>query len=349
VSIPLVPASLSRPVDVPDEDVRTVVELASLAPSVHNSQPWRFVWDTAAGALEVREDATRALPVLDAGGRERVLSCGAAVLHARLALASLSWDVRADLLPEEADPTLLARLVVVGRTRPSAADADLATAIPRRSTDRERYDERPLPTEVVSALHAAVDAEGAWARVVGQEGSDEPVELQLLLGHADELLRADPAYRAELAAWRRDDAVDGVPSSAVPAEPVARRGSSWALRDFDPAEHEVTALVDDDPEPPVAEHPTVLVLGTEGDDRAAWLTAGQALARLLLTATVHGLSAQPLTQLMEVPVLRERARHALGLVGSPQVLLRLGYPASSRPGALSTSRRPVEQTLTVQR
>jgi hypothetical protein len=78
-------------VDVPTaptaEEVRTVVELAGLAPSVHNSQPWRFAWDGR--ALELREDRTRALPVLDPSGRERVLSCGAALLGAQLALDEL--------------------------------------------------------------------------------------------------------------------------------------------------------------------------------------------------------------------------------------------------------------------
>jgi hypothetical protein len=93
----------------------------------------------------------------------------------------------------------------------------------------------------------------------------------------------------------------------------------------------------------VPEHPSAVVLGTAGDSRADWLAAGQAVARLLLHGAARGVAAQPLTQVLEVPALRARLRHAVGAIGEPQMLLRLGYGTAGP----STRRLPVDEVLEV--
>ncbi len=320
-------------------DLRAVVELAAQAPSVHNTQPWRFTWDGR--ALSLYDDAARALPVLDPTGRERVLSCGCALQHARLALTDLGHAHRVDLLPDPSDEHLLARVTVEGEVVPDELDRRLVSAVPRRVTDRDPFDERPVPAEAREAMRAAAEVEGAWLRFVGEDGQDDAVELQVLLSHADDSQRRDVAYLEELAAWRREQEAEGIPSRALPTVAPERRGSSWVPRDFDARSR--TASEGPGAEPPVPEHPSVLVLGTRGDDRPDWLVAGQALARVLLQATADGLAAQPLTQVLEVPVLRGRMRHALGVIGHPQMLLRVGYGSA----APTSSRRPAEQILTL--
>jgi nitroreductase len=320
------------------EDVRAVVALAALAPSVHNSQPWRFRWDGT--SLEVREDTSRALPVIDPDGRERVLSCGAAVLQAELALAELGWAVTTTLLPDDGDAELLARLTVTGRRQASAHEHALAAAIPRRTTDRDPYDSRPVPPAVLDGLRRAAEQEGAWLRAVDR--GDAEVDLDVLLSRADAAQRADPAYLAELAAWRTEDGRTGVPTAGLSPVPAGRRGSSLALRDFDAGAAERPADPGPDGPPPV-EHPAVVVLGTSGDSRADWLAAGRATARVLLAATGEGVAAQPLTAVVEVPSTRERLRTALGGLGRPQMVLRLGYGTRGPVSA----RLPVEQVLEV--
>ena len=104
------------------------------------------------------------------------------------------------------------------------------------------------------------------------------------------------------------------------------------------------APVDPDAPPPEVERPTVVLLGTENDDRTAWLLAGQALGRVLLLATAEGLVASPLTQALDWPAARTRLRQRLSLIGFPQMLLRMGYP----PEGLSdvpSGRRPVADVL----
>jgi hypothetical protein len=318
------------------EQLHEVVALAALAPSVHNTQPWRFAWDGA--ALTVLEDPTRALPVLDPRGRERVLSCGAAIEHAVLAFADLGRHCDVELLPDRAAPDLLARLVPGAPESAGTAEQALVAAIPRRYTDRGVFLPRPVPADAVERLRVAAEQAGAWLRTV--ERTEEKVALAVLQAHADEIESSNPEYVEELRRWRTHDrAEEGIPDAAVPPGGVAQRGSDFRLRDFDAG----AAPTAQDHAPPAAEHPLVVIIGTANDDRLDWIRAGMAMGRVLLQATVDDLAASPMTQVVEVERLRARLRQELDLVGMPQVVLRLGYGQ----GQMTTRRRPVGDLLTV--
>lgn len=326
-----------------DEDlVRAVVGAATRAPSVHNTQPWRFV--AHEGVVELWTDPSRGLPVLDPDGRARHVSCGAALLHARVAAAGVGSGARVTTLPDAGAPDHLADVELAGAHQPDEDERALAAAVEVRHTERGPFDDSPVSPQQVRALAAAVHAEGCWLRVV--DSADDAAAVAVLLARADDVQSADPAYREELRHWtgREDDSPEGIPASAVPAEAPADRGSSYRLREFDPDRDERAARWSG--EPPRPEHPLVMVLGTDHDDPAAWLAAGQALGRLLLTATVQGLVASPMTQALEVPDTRSRLASELGLVGHPQMVLRVGRAA---PGSTTTGgrahRRPVEDVL----
>ena len=316
-----------------DEQLHAVVEAATLAPSVHNTQPWRFSWDGR--LLVVAEDPDRGLPVLDPQGRERLISCGAATQHASLALAALGRTSEVTVLPDSERP----RLTTVRPGEPAdpdALDAALAAAIPRRYTDRGAFRPGQVPADVLTRLRVAAEHHGAWLRPV--ERPDERIALAVLLSHAEAHEEADSAYREELRRWRtREREQEGIPDAAVDPGP---RASEFALRDFDaPDEPRRVAAPD---EPPPAEHPTAVVLGTHDDDPEDWVRAGLALGRVLLQATVDDVAASPMTQVIEVARLRARLREELSMVGVPHVVLRLGYGQ----GRMVTRRRPVSDVLT---
>ena len=166
-------------------------------------------------------------------------------------------------------------------------------------------------------------AEGCWLRVV--DTSDDAAAVTVLLARADDLQSADPAYLEELRRWTGRD--DDQPRRASPPPPSRPRLPPSVARATGCATSTPTATSASprwSGEPPRPEHPLVVVLGTDDDDPAAWLAAGQALGRLLLTATVHGLAASPMTQALEVPDTRSRLAAELGLVGHPQMVLRVG-------------------------
>ena len=314
----------------PDVAHRAVVHAATLAPSVHNSQPWRFTQD--ADGVDLYADDVRRLPVLDPDGRLVHVSCGAALLHAQVAARALGLLAETQLLPDPADPGHLARLHLAAGDPPGPRDLALARAILSRHTHRDAFEDRPLPPELLDRVRrAAEDHDVALVVVQG----DHLTELEVLLAWADELEEADPAYRAETAASiRTAPSGDGIPAAALPDDP--ERGSSLRLRDF--------ALTGPRPagdEPPAAEKPDVVVLVTDGDGPLSWLRAGQALGAVLLHAADEVVMGQPLAQATDFPAVRVRLRQALGLIGMPQMALRLGYATGTSP----TPRRPLDDVL----
>jgi nitroreductase len=332
-------------VAVEQQDWTRVVAAATRAPSIHNTQPWRFV--ASPDRLQVFFDRERALPVLDPTHRQQVISCGIAVEFAQVALASEGWDVDVELEPDATDPDCLANVQVTGRREASDQERTLAEAIGRRHTVRAPFQSRAVPPELVDALQTEAGSYGTWVKPMTD--SDDELAAVFLVSNAEEMEQSDPAYMAELESWLRTDpaAVDGVPVEAVPSEDPHGRASNWMVRDFVVGSRngqDVLPGGDPDAPPPPVERPTVLLMGTDDDDRYAWLLAGRALGRLLLHATVAGLAASPLTQPLDWPATRQRMRSQLSLVGHPQMLLRMGYPTTADAGTPS-GRRPVEEVL----
>jgi nitroreductase len=315
--------------DLAQVDLTACVESAVAAPSIHNSQPWRFrIHD---GGVDVLADWHRRLEVIDPSGRELVISVGAAVFNLRVAVRQRGRVPVLRLLPEPGEPDLLARVVAGRPVAPHAAVDALAAAIPRRHTNRRPFAKTLVPATVFEELAAAARLEGAALRLA------DPVSRGAILGlvrTADQRLRAQGVYRAELTEWtlatpgRRD----GVPPQAFgPWDAL----EALPLRDFGLTQPQLRRRSER-----FEPYPTIAVLSTDGDTTAHWLRSGQALQRVLLTATVHGLATTPMSQPLEIPVLRELITDTR--TGRwAQVILRLGYAQPTVP----TPRRPLADVL----
>ncbi len=83
-------------------DIAAAVAMAGRAPSVHNTQPWKF--RPRDHSIELLADARRLLPAIDPAGRELLISCGAALFGLRLGLRSVGRLPIVDLLPDAARP-----------------------------------------------------------------------------------------------------------------------------------------------------------------------------------------------------------------------------------------------------
>jgi hypothetical protein len=315
-------------------DLRAVVDLARAAPSIHNTQPWQFVVED--GALVLMRDVARRLASIDPDGRQQTISCGAALWLARLALRVQGFDAQVELGLVE---PVLARIRAVAGAPVTPLELALEHAARSRHTQRGPFEPRDVAPEVLDAFRAAAEAEHAWVQLLS---GDEQVALAVLLGRAEDAELADPAYLDELRSWtgRPEGAVDGIPQAAAPTP--QGRASKVRLRDFTP-ETAGPALGADSGAgvPPPVERPAVVVIGTSGDSRADWLTAGQAMAALLVRAFVDGVQASPLGPVVDQAWTRRRLAVELGAVGVPQMVLRAGY---ARPGA-TTPRRPVDEIL----
>lgn len=320
------------------ERLRFCVRYAVLAPSSHNSQPWRFRIDR--DHIDVLADRSRALPVVDPHDRELTISCGAALYNLRLGMRHHFLDDRVDLLPDPAQPDLLARVGASPITRPpSAEDESLYRAIPERRTTRTRYDEsRRVPQPLLDALAARAKAEGAMLTFI--EGEHQRLIFAKLVAEADEIQFAAAPFRRELALWMhhsRTSSLDGMPGYALGLKELSSLVAPLIVRTFDMG-HGVAARDEQ-----LALHsPVLAVLSTPTDDEVHWMRAGQALSAVLLRAAASGLAASYLNQPVEVGALRTRVASLAMIEGhQPQVVLRLGFA----PPARHTPRRPAEDVV----
>jgi nitroreductase len=340
-----VAASTIRRPAMSDQQWGSIVESATRAPSIHNTQPWRF--EAGGNRLDVFYDGDRALPVLDPTGRQQIISCGIAVEFAVIALRAAGSTSEVRVLPDSTDADHLARVSVTGARETTGDDRALAQAIADRHTVRAAFQPRAVPAELLDRMRTAAAGYHTWLKPITDE--EEEVATAFLLSRAEDLEQGDPAYLAELQRWVRTDpaAVDGVPAAAVSTADPRERASNWLIRDFVAGTREQRAFLpagNPDAPPPTVERPTVLLLGSENDDRAAWLAAGRALGVLLLVATAAGLAASPLTQALDWPATRHQLRSRLHLLGHPQMLLRLGYPPAELSPVVS-GRRSVADVL----
>ncbi|MGW4841628.1 Acg family FMN-binding oxidoreductase [Nocardia brasiliensis] len=315
----------------PDADtVEAALAMAVRAPSVHNSQPWR--WRIADEAIQLYADPDRHLVATDPHQRGLILSCGAALHHLRVALAVLGWSAAVEHLPDPGDPDHLATVTLTPYA-PTPTDFELSAALVHRQSDRRRYSSWQVPPGYLRTIATRAAQYGAVVRQV-----PDGLRARLARPARDAVARhaADPAYQLELAAWSgRHGTPDGVPAANSP-RPQPR--DEIPVRTFtDPA------LVDRTLHPDAAEW---LVVCTPSDDRMSRLRAGEALSAALLTATDLGLSSCLQTEPLGVPELRADIRtQVLYDCAYPQAMVRIGWVPTSVAPLPHTPRRPIADVI----
>ncbi|WP_033439308.1 Acg family FMN-binding oxidoreductase [Saccharothrix sp. NRRL B-16314] len=320
----------------PDEETITAaVALACRAPSVHNTQPWR--WRVGDRSVHLYADPSRQLPATDPLGADLLLSCGAALHHLRVALAALGWRAVVHRLPNPAEPEHLAA-VEFARREPTDADVAMATAIPHRRTDRRRFSSWELPRPVLDRLAERAVEEGAIAHEV--TGTRDLFDIASAIRAAAAVQDADPVYRAEVRWWSGGHAaVDGVPAANAPSG--APRHGDVRLREFPGG-----VLLDEQADESADDGASLLLLATSSDDRLSVLRAGEAMSAVLLEATAAGLATSPLSQPLEVAETRDRLRvEVLDGISCPQILLRVGWAAFNADPLPPTPRRPLTELI----
>ena len=309
------------------------VELACRAPSLHNSQPWRWIFD--AGTLHLFADHTRVGRHTDSTGREVILSCGAVLDHLEVAAAAGGWRVNVDRYPDPHDHDHLASVAFHPAQSVGEHDRLLGEAISRRRTDRLAF-AAPQPwDDVERRLRATLHGTVAYLDVIDDNGRPALADASR---QSEEHRLDDASYRYELLWWTgHSSADDGLPSSALPSRAEASRID--VARDF-------PTYGSGDRRPEVdRDHSNILVLSTFDDSRENTLRCGEALSRVLLECTAMGLATCTLTHMIEVHSSREIVRRLTGRRAEPQVLIRVGRAAEISPPPERTPRRPLADVL----
>ena len=324
------------PVNAPEPEViRDAVMLASRAPSLHNSQPWRWVVEDA--SLHLWADPCRMLHATDRTGRELTLSCGAVLDHFRVAMAAAGWDSATERLPDPSEPDHLATLQFRPAEPVTEAQQQRAAAILRRRTDRLPFAAPAAWPALESALRRAVLPYEVTLDVVVDEARPTLAEASRL---TEALRRYDTSYLSELRWWTSpfDSDATRVPESAMVSSSEAARVD--VARAFPPAGggHRRAAIDHD--------HSKILVLSTpHDDDRLDVLRCGEALSAVLLECTVAGMATCTLTHMTEMAMSRSVIAQVTGTAGEPQLLVRVGKSSLNDQPVEPTARRPVTEVL----
>ncbi|GAA1205463.1 Acg family FMN-binding oxidoreductase [Prauserella alba] len=290
------------------------------APSVLNTQPWLLELDRGEASLVERRDTW--LPFNDPYGRDRTISCGAAVPNLELAVRVLGFETATALLPDPGRPELVARVAAGTPHEPDTDDWRTYSAITRRRSHRLPFAEAEVPAELVTTVlrHAAVD--GVSVRHVREVDA-----LAAALEYAALAQQHDGDRQRELAVWTIQDLQYhrhgvGLPRTALPSSATL----PWAG-----TVNRLTTVPDRVTLARWLSRETVLLFHTADDTRLDHLRAGMAMQRVWLGFVSAGLVAAVQTQPLHLTQVREQLVEALALPGSPQLLMRVGYSAGPAP------------------
>lgn len=314
------------------------LELATRAPSLHNSQPWR--WVAYDGMLQLYADRARIGHGTDRTGKEVLLSCGAVLDHLRVAMAAAGWDSLTERFPNPNNRDHLATVEFARAVFVTDAQRARAAAIARRRTDRLAFGPPPGWQQFETVLRATIAGDGTDLDVLDEDARPQLADASRL---TEQLRRYDSSYHAELAWWTAQppSAEAGIPPAALASGTEAQRVD--VSRVF-PAHGEGDRRAD-----VVRDHAKIVVLSSYDDSRRSMLGCGEVLSTVLLEATMADLATCTLTHMIEVDASREIVRRLTKRTAEPQVLVRVGTaPPMDQPPPL-TPRRPVTEVLEVRR
>ena len=330
-----------------EDKLQFLIRYAILAPSSHNSQPWKF--SIRGNEIRVFADKTRWLKVADADQRELNISIGCALENLIIAAEHFGYAHQEDYFPEGEDSLVaIVKLTSQGRIE-KTRDPFLFEQIPRRYTNHNIYETREIPEAEMTRLHACIYEEGFWIFSTNEGPYIRFTEAELrrqideLITRADSIQLTDRAYKEELGFWIGQGAF-GTPWLMAK---VGQLAVTYINISKGQTKKDSEMLLS---------APALVALASAADDRKCQVITGQIFDRIALTATNLGMAIHPMSQILEVPQIKAELRELLEVPEVkteiaklspeehvfPQQTFRLGY---ADPEKEHTPRRTVEEVL----
>ena len=306
------------------EQLKFLLNCAVLDPLSHSTPPWNF--KVVNDAIELYADKTDALPIADLDYRELIISCGTALFNLRIAIRHFGYRDVVDLLPEQNNRNLLARISLGSKRIAQLEENLLFRAIFKRCTSNQDFDDCLLPSSLVSELESATCSEGSWLQIMTKVIPKTDYEAVInLIADGDRLNQAEHSWHHKLAQWIQldhDYSLDGIPPQTremnqnldVIAPLISRTNPSFTF-----AQSQSTDC------PLLSPASVLMLISSKDDNPQAWIETGEALAHLLYRAKLDNVWAAFLNQPIQIPHLRSRLQRLFPEHGYPQIMLRLGY------------------------
>lgn len=317
--------------------ITKAVELACRAPSIHNSQPWR--WVASSTVVDLFADPNRIVRSHDSSGREAIISCGAALDHFRVAMAAAGWTINIDQFPNPNKLDHLASIDFTPLDYVTDAWREGADAISHRRTDRLPFRAPRSWDSFEPVLRSSCHGDEVTLDVLADDVHPQLAEASRL---TDTLRRYDDYYHHELQWWTTPfRQSEGVPQSALISRSEHQRvdlGRSFPVRGYGDRR---SATPQDEAK--------ILALSTPEDSRPSALNCGQVLSTVLLDCTMAGLATCTLTHITELEASRDIIRELTGRAAFPQALIRVGTVPAGEEIPAPTPRRPLTEVLEIRR
>lgn len=309
-----------------------LVRYATLAPSSHNTQCWKF--SVARDSVTILPDFARRCPAVDPDDHHLFVSLGCAAenLIQAAAAAGLHGEARFDASRES---------VPVRLESGAAGESPLFKAIPDRQCTRGDYDGRAISAAELRLLESAASSEQVGVLMLTDRGVLQQVLDYVVAGNTAQI--ADPAFVAELKAWIRFNESAAVRSgdglyTAASGNPTAPTWLGRRMFDlFFSAESE-----NDKYARQMRSSPGVAVFVGRTAQKADWVEVGRSYQRFALQASALGIRNAMLNQPVEVASLRTDFASRLGIGAQrPDLVVRFGRG----PRLPVSLRRPVAAVM----
>jgi nitroreductase len=314
-----------------EEKLKFLLRYAILAPSSHNSQPWKF--SIKNNGLLLFTDQSRWLNISDADQRELYISAGCALENLLIAAEHFGFGHLVEYFPEGENSPVASVKLNPNNKPENPRDNVLFDMIQRRSTNHNLYDARPISEADMARLHDCCYEDGFWLFPTNEAHNEAELRRKIddLITRADACQLTDKAYKEELAWW--------VGQGVFGAPWLMAKVSQLAITYLNISKGQTKKDSD-----MLLSAPSLVALGSAFNDRKSQVITGQIFERIALSASYMGLAVHPMSQILEVPEIKAELTSLLPKQNVfPQHTFRLGY---AEPEKEHTPRRQLNEVLT---
>lgn len=318
-----------------------VVAYGLLAPSSHNTQPWKYIID--GNYIKILPDYDRSLPYSDRFNREMFITLGCTWANCEIAAKHFGYEVISEVLPEDEIDDVAIRIKCTKPTSPRMKDKNrsnitaLFDAITLRQTNRGPHTKQKIEDIVLELCNRQIDRTDMLVHILTDTKRKNVIAD--IAAEVAAFVYNDPVFKKELQEWLRPISTkekDGIAlfDTGLPAKATERIVKN--IVNADPTEE---AKRD---KGLIKASTALFVLSAQCDTKESWLRAGRAIEYCWLVFASYGIAVAPMTGLVEHPVAHKKLMQLLDVTHKPLFFARIGYVAARTH---VSPRRPLEDVL----